>query len=242
MDSPLLATSESHGSVGTETGVFYNLLERKDHQSIRLIFLLLSQFLFFILGAGLYVFPLWLNFIVTDNVSLSREALSLLGAVPFIGILGTGGGLILFVNWIQGISKTSKFILLTFTGASMIILAWGLLFLVIENTPEDKNNSNVVIIFSVLLLIGTAISIFFTTFLDKIFPLLKQKHHFIYGAFCNTGFALGSIFSLGELQRLFLSPVFFVFRFVRFYTTFPRFPRFPPLILVCLLQQAPSSS
>ncbi len=172
------------------------ILQYKEHRWIRLIFILLAQLLFFVQGAGFYTFPMWLNFIVTDYVDLSREALTLLGAVPFIGSIGVGCVIIIVVNWIKFGNKTTKFLSLAIFAAACKILAWVLLYLVVVETPKDTNNSNFVIVFFILLLTGTSIGIFFTIFLDKLFPLIKTKHHFVYGACSSTIFPVGSIFSL----------------------------------------------
>ncbi len=196
MDESLLANDLAVDLEEENATGFYEILQRKEHQMIRLIFILLAQFLFFILGAGFYVFPLWLNFIVTDHVDLSREALTSLGAVPFIGLLGVAGAVIIFVNWIKFGNKTTKFLSLTLFSALSVILSWSLLYWVVVETPKDINNSNFVMVFFILLLMGTAVGILFTIFLDKVFPLIKVKHHFVYSACCNMIFALGSIFSL----------------------------------------------
>lgn len=199
MDSPLLKEETPELHAQEDSG----LLSQKEHSLIRLVFVLGSQFLFFILGAGFYVFPLWLNFIVTDHIDFSREALASLGAVPFIGLLGLAGAVIIFVNWLKFGDKTSKFIFLIFLPSAFVILSWGLLYHIVVDQPKDINHSSFVIIFVILLLMGTAVGIFFTMLLDKLFPLIKVKHHFIYSALCNMNFALGSIFSLGA--KLFMN-------------------------------------
>ena len=62
-----------------------SILANSEHCFIRLSFLILSQILIFVLGGGFYTFPMWLNFILPDYMSLSRSELtvSLLDCLQF---------------------------------------------------------------------------------------------------------------------------------------------------------------
>ena len=53
-----------------------SILDNSDHSFVRLSFLVLSQLLLFVLGGGFYTFPMWLNFILPDYMSLSRSELT----------------------------------------------------------------------------------------------------------------------------------------------------------------------
>lgn len=171
------------------------ILQHPDHKFLRMTFLIVSQMLFFTLGSGFYSFPMWLNFILPNHVHLTRQALTLLGSAPFIGLLGISGALILWFNSLK-FDKTSEFLIMTSVGGVCTALAWILLYVLVQDTPDDHNNQNISLICFVLILLGNAVGVYFTVWLGKLFPLIKPKYTFVFSAFCNLSFAGGSIVSL----------------------------------------------
>lgn len=171
------------------------ILLHEEHKSLRMTFLIVSQALFFILGAGFYSFPMWLNFILPNHVHLTRQALTLLGSAPFIGLLGISGALILWFNSLK-FDKTTEFLIMTTVGGVCTALAWILLYVLVQDTPEDHNSQNISLICFVLILLGNAVGVYFTVWLGKLFPLIKPKYTFVFSACCNLSFAGGSIASL----------------------------------------------
>ena len=171
------------------------ILQSRDHSTLRLTFLIVSQLLFGTLGAGFYSFPMWLNFILPDHVHLTRQALTLLGSAPFIGLLGISGILILWFNSLK-FDKTTEFLIMTSVGGICVALSWVLLYVLVQDTPEDHNSQNISLICFVLILLGNAVGVYFTVWLGKLFPLIKPKYIFVFSACCNLSFAGGSIVSL----------------------------------------------
>jgi hypothetical protein len=54
-------------------------LKYKEHKIVRGLYIMMSQLLYFTLGAGYYSFPMWLNQIITKHVDITRETQSILG-------------------------------------------------------------------------------------------------------------------------------------------------------------------
>lgn len=200
---PLLSAEvldDEDGSSGAFNGNTPNrdpnsILQWNEFKSSRGIFLLVSQLLFFVLGAGFYTFPMWLNFILPDHISLTRSTLTLLGAAPFIGLLGISGVLVLWFNSLK-FSKTFEFLALTGVGVLCTVLTWIILAVLVMDTPKDSNYQNTTLTAFVLILTGNAVGVFFTAWLGKLFPLIKPEHQFVFSTLTNMSFAMGSIVSL----------------------------------------------
>jgi hypothetical protein len=206
---PLLSAEvldDDDGSAGIVNGNTPNrdpnsILQWNEHKSARGIFLVLSQLLFFVLGAGFYTFPMWLNFILPEHISLSRSTLTLLGAAPFIGLLGISGILVLWFNSLK-FNKTFEFLALTGVGVLCTVLTWVILAVLVMDTPEDSNYQNTTLTAFVLILTGNAVGVFFTVWLGKLFPLIKPEHQFVFSTLTNMSFAMGSIVSLSAKLAL----------------------------------------
>ncbi len=69
--TPLITNDAHVKSADDDTILSFN-----QHVYVRSFFLVLAQLMFFVLGAGFYTFPMWLNFILPDYLSLSRAELS----------------------------------------------------------------------------------------------------------------------------------------------------------------------
>lgn len=173
----------------------FKVLASKDHGGIRIMLLIATLALFSIVGSGFYAIPIWLNFIVTGHVNFSRNELAVLGAVPFVGILGTASAVIIVINSLQ-VSNAAKFVGQVWLASAFLIISWALMWWITEIHSVHSIDSNFAIVFVILLLLGTSTGMYFTILLGKIHPLIKTEHRFVYSSLGNVAFAFGSIVSL----------------------------------------------
>jgi hypothetical protein len=71
-----------------------------------------------------------------------------------------------------------------------------ILSILVLNEPRIENSAKVFLVALYLLCLGTAVGIYFSAWLGKIFVLLNKQHHLPYSALTNLSFACTSIGSL----------------------------------------------
>lgn len=176
-------------------------LSVQEHKGLRVGFILGSILLFTVLGLQYYSFPMWLNQIVADNQSLSREALAVLGGSAYVALGVFGGMLLGFKKLVP--DRHHGFRALSIFAAISISTSWGLMYW-LATTPEHVRDHAVIITF-LMIFIALSVGVFYMVwFGGEIMRLMNPRYHFVFIAIGNIVFSGGAV--IGLCARLVMGP------------------------------------
>jgi MFS family permease len=158
------------------------------------VFVVLSLLCFFAEGAAYYSFPMWLNMILPDYVSLSREEVTFVGGVTYVA-LGVTGALLLWYCSL-GYSKKFEFLSLSIYAPVLALVAWLLLVLLVETPKSNSYHSFITIVIS-MICYGLGVGIFFMVWFGPMLAFFRPEWQAFANMLGNCAFTGGAILSLG---------------------------------------------
>lgn len=200
MDEVRLLDAETADDVGDEDrfveGVTaksnHGILQFPSYRFVRLVFVVFAQFLYFVLGAGYYCFPMWLNQIIPNHVAISLQDQSLMGGMTYAS-LGLCGTLIIYFKTLK-LEKTRELIVLSLCGSINVSVTWFILTWLVWSTSSSYHE--VWQVWLSMVLLGLGIGVFYMVFLGEVLKLIHPSWHFLYLGVSSVMFSAGSIVGL----------------------------------------------
>ena len=186
-ETELLLNSITKGEINRDTG--YLQFER--NPQLRMIFLTLAKMLYFVVGAGYYTFPVWLNQIISEHVTLSRSFLSILGGSIYIS-LGLFGGILVLIKRL-GMSRHTEFRVVTTIASLFTIIPWLILYQFGCGHVTGTVGYNLYILEICLVAMALADGVFYMVWFNEVLILIRSRWHFLVIAFCSVAFAGGAL-------------------------------------------------
>lgn len=219
-------------------------------QVLRGAFLLVAQLLFATIGAGYYTFPIYLNQVIADHVSLSESELSILGATSYIS-LGTFAFVYLLFNKLR-LSRHDSFRILTLFGLACVVLVWCVFYWLVTSERSAGGHSFGTVL-AMMFLIGQGCGVFYMVWFSELLQLVSDKKQFVYIATSNVAFVFLAMLAavaklhMGQtawMRMLFLGNVIVPTASVAFVFAFQRriFARPPPPPAGCAGAEMASSA